>query len=159
MTEVETHETAPAPPEAVTSSTGSATGVGTRATVAGLVAAVLIVTLATVAHLWFAPFVVGVALGAVTRLRAVRVRTALLTAVAAALVGWAVPLVWRAVVGEPVIAAAGATVAVAGLPALGWLLVVVALLVAVIQGMLGVWLSRALSGLFTGRRRPPDPAD
>jgi hypothetical protein len=110
---------------------------------------VVIVALAAAAQLWYGPFVVGAALGF---LRPVRARGATLCAVAASLLGWTAPLVWRALRGEPVVATARVAAALAGLPPAGWLVIAAALLVALAQGLLGVWLGRSLCSLFTAPR-------
>jgi hypothetical protein len=109
------------------------------------VAAGALVALATVVQLWFAPFVVGLALGVV--LRRWRGRAAVGSAALATAVGWAIPLVARAVFGEPVLSVARVTAGLAGLPPVGALTVCATMLVAVVQGLVGVWFARAVSGL------------
>ncbi|MFJ4190560.1 hypothetical protein [Kitasatospora sp. NPDC089509] len=109
------------------------------------------VALATDAQWWFAPFVVGLGLGLVTAWRGspmrTRLRTALLITLLATTAGWALPLLLRAAAGEPVVGTARTTAALAGLPALGWLLIAVTLLLAALQGLTGLWLGRAAAGL------------
>jgi hypothetical protein len=104
------------------------------------------------AYVWFAPFAVGTALGCLAA-RWRRARVALVCAETAALAGWAMPLVWRTIANEPVIATARVTAALAGLPPAGWLVIVVTLLLAAIQGLLGGWLATSLGGLLGSRAR------
>ncbi|MFF2073326.1 hypothetical protein ACFVXG_01070 [Kitasatospora sp. NPDC058162] len=111
----------------------------------------LAVTLATVVQWWFAPFAVGLGLGLLTAWRGSPGRAGLRAAsaitVLAGTAGWAVPLLRRAADGEPVVGTARTTAALAGLPALGWLLIGVTLLLAAVQGLAGLWLGRAAAGL------------
>lgn len=122
-------------------------GLSLRMAWACAISGVAFVALSTLGHLWFAPFVAGVILGGVTRWRQARARAAVGLVVAAALVGWAVPLLWQAVAGRPVVGTAGVVAALAGLPASGWLIIAVTLLVGGGQGLIGVWTGRALVGL------------
>ena len=115
---------------------------------AATLAGAAVVALATLVQLWFAPFVAGLALGGLAAMRGLPARTAALSAAAATLAGWAAPLIARSIGGEPVVAAAGVTAALAGLPPHGWIIVVVTLVVAVGQGLLGVWLSCSIGALF-----------
>lgn len=109
------------------------------------VAAGALVALATVVQWWFAPFVVGLAVGAVLRRR--RGRAAVGAVALATAAGWAVPLAARAIFGEPVLGVARVAAGLAGLPPVGVLTVCATLLVAVVQGLAGVWFARAVSGL------------
>jgi hypothetical protein len=135
----------------------------------GVLGGGILIAVAAAAHAWFAPFVVGVVIGAVTGMRRVRVRAAVLTAVVAAVGGWAAPLLWRAIAGQPVVATAQVVAALSGLssisrtatptgatsagqPPTGWLIIAVCLLVAAGQGLLGVWWARSLTGLLVARR-------
>lgn len=119
-------------------------------------AGTLLVALATVARLWFAPFLVGLAIGALGVRRGRRARSCALCATLAGLAGWAAPLVVRSLEGQPVLATARVAAAFAGLPPTGWIIVVAGLLVAVVQALLGTWLARsagALGTAFTTARR------
>ena len=111
----------------------------------------LLVALAAWAHLWFAPFVVGLVAGALTGARRIRGRSAFPVAAAAGLSGWALPLLWRALSGEPVAATARVVALLAGLPPAAGTVIAAALLVATVQSLLGAWLGRAVTGL---RHRP-----
>lgn len=104
----------------------------------------VLVALAADVRVWWAPFIVGAALGMLP----VRARVGGLSAVASSLFGWTALLGWRALSGEPVIATARVAAALAGLPPDGWIIVVATLLVAAIQGLLGLWLVRSLRPLF-----------
>jgi hypothetical protein len=129
----------------------------------------ILIALAAAVHVWFAPFVVGVAIGATTGMWRVRARTAVIPAVVAAVGGWAVVLLWRAVAGQPVVATAQVVAALSGLSSIartatptgatnaglaptGWLVIAVCLLVAAGQGLLGVWWARSLTGLPVARQ-------
>jgi hypothetical protein len=116
----------------------AATGAGT-----------LIVALATVARLWYVPFLVGLALGALGVRRGRRARSSAFCAALAGLAGWAAPLVVRSLEGQPVLATARVAAALAGLPPTGWIIVVAGLLVAVVQALLGTWLARSAGALGT----------
>jgi hypothetical protein len=126
--------------------------VSRRLRYATLAAGAVFVAGGTAAELWFAPFAFGAFLGAVGMVRGLRSRTALWCAAAAAPLGWSVPLLERAAAGEAVVSTARVAGAMAGLPAVGWLFIVVTLLVAGLQGMMGAWLGRSLAGPFVRRR-------
>lgn len=111
------------------------------------------VAASTAVGLWFAPFALGVFLGVMGLARDLRSRTALWCGAAAAALGWAVPLVVRAVAGEPVVATARVAAAMTGLPAVGWIFIAVTLLIAALQAMMGAWLGRSLAGPVVRRRR------
>ena len=93
--------------------------------------AVIIITIGAFVGWWFLPFAAGLVIGLAGRHRSLR--SVLATAVAAAVTGWAIPLVWQAAHGEPVAATARAVAAVAGLPASAWLTLGVTLLVSAVQ--------------------------
>ncbi|MEY9929759.1 hypothetical protein ABH926_004399 [Catenulispora sp. GP43] len=115
-------------------------------------AAALLVALGTAAQWWFVPFFTGIAFGALGSFRGVRPRTGVWCAAAAGSLGWTVPLVWRAIAGQPVVATARVASALAGLPPTGWVVIILTLLVAALQGILGAWLARSVSGPFFRRR-------
>ena len=145
-----------------------------RTALAGTLGGGILIALAAAAHVWFAPFVVGAAIGAVAGMRRVRARSAVLSAVVAAVGGWAAPLLWRTIAGEPVIGTARVVAALAGLPttwsqwptpppslasnspatiaSTGWLVIDVCLLVAAGQGLLGLWWARSLTGVLVARQ-------
>jgi hypothetical protein len=137
---------------------------------AGVLAGAILIAVAAAAHVWFAPFVVGAAIGALTGMRRVRARVAVLAAGVAAVGGWAVPLLWRAIAGQPVVATAQVVAALSGLSSIsrtatptgatsagesptGWLVIAVCLLLAAGQGLLGVWWARSVTGLLVARHR------
>lgn len=148
VTDVDIHEVA------VTSTAAAAPrhGLPARTALPATVGGAVLLALAAVAHLWFAPFAIGTALGCLVALRRARTRVALGCAVAAALAVWAAPLLWRAIAGEPVVATARVVAALAGLPPIGWIVIVLTVLIAAIQGLLGAWLGTSVCRLFVRRR-------
>jgi MFS transporter, DHA3 family, macrolide efflux protein len=107
--------------------------------------AALIVAIAfgAAAGLWFLPFAAGAVMGLV--IRHWRARVMLPAAAVVAMVGWALPLAWQAVRGEPVLATARAVGGLAGLPASAALVLVLTAIVAAIQALAGASLARAVS--------------
>ena len=99
---------------------------------------------------WFLPFVAGVCAGLFSRF--LGMRACLLTAAAASLLGWAVPLWWQAISGAPVGGAARTIAALAGLPPHAPLAVGATLFIAVAQALCGLWLVRALTPRGLGGR-------
>jgi hypothetical protein len=92
--------------------------------------------------LWWLPFVVGVAAGlpGVTgRLG----RGAVLAATVGAVLGWALSLAAMALASLPVGATARIIAGLAGLPPYAGVTVVVVLLLAALQVLVGAWLARA----------------
>jgi hypothetical protein len=59
--------------------------------------------------------------------------------------GWGIPLLWQAVRGQPAGATARVVAALAGLPPHATVGVVVTLLVAGLQAVVGLWLGRAVT--------------
>ena len=110
-------------------------------TFAGLAGAVAC-ALAAAAGLWFMPFVVGVAVGALSSSR--RVSRGLLAAILAAL-GPAVPLLWQSWHGVPVVATARVVAALAGLPPMPEITLLAAALTAALQGVVGYLFGRAVA--------------
>ena len=110
---------------------------------ATLVGAAALVAVGSLWSLWCLPFVVGLPVGAVTAVRGLRARTAVLVAAVAAVAGWGTPLLWRVASGEAVAGTARTVAALAGLPALASLVVAVTLRIGLVQALLGVWLGRA----------------
>jgi hypothetical protein len=93
------------------------------------------------AGLWFVPFAAGVAAGLASLRRPGVVPAAALGAVA----GWALPLWILALRGLPTGATARAIAAFAGIPPYAAVAVVVTLLLAGLQTLVGAWLARALA--------------
>lgn len=110
-------------------------------TLAGLAGAVAC-ALAAAAGLWFMPFVAGVLIGVLSGRR--QLSRGLLASVLAAL-GWAVPLLWQAWQGVPVLATARVVAALAGLPPLPEIALLAAVLTAAVQGVVGCLLGRAIA--------------
>jgi hypothetical protein len=111
----------------------------------GLLAGAFLIMAGAAAGWWFAPFAAGLLAGAANWIGAWSVRVALPAVAAMAAIGWAVPLWWSAVHGQPAGAVAREVAALIGLPgyaAVGMLLTV---LVAAAQGIVGYWLGRAVT--------------
>jgi hypothetical protein len=96
------------------------------------------------AGLWFVPFAAGAA--------SLRWRRVVLTAVAGAVAGWALPLWILALRGQPSGATARVIAALAGLPPHAFVTVAVTLLLAALQVWCGAWLARALAPYAWPRR-------
>jgi hypothetical protein len=92
---------------------------------------------------WVLPFVAGVCAGLLSRY--LGLAACLLTAVAASLLGWVIPLWWQAMSGAPVGGVARTVAALAGLPPHAPVAVGATLLVAAAQALCGLWLARALT--------------
>ena len=105
------------------------------------VAVAVTVAATAAAGAWFVPFVAGVAAGLLS-LRGWRVVTA---AVLGAVAGWALPLWILALRGYPAGATAHAIAAFAGLPPYATVAIVVTLLLAALQALVGAWLARAFA--------------
>lgn len=112
---------------------------------AGCAAAVVLIAAAAELGLWFAPFVVGLAAGVVTRRTTWRKRSAVPAVATAAAAGWALPLYVSALTGAPEGATARVIAALAGIPPHAAVGVAATLLVAVIQALAGLWLATALT--------------
>jgi hypothetical protein len=113
------------------------------ASVAGAPAAVAATAIGAALGWWAVPFAAGLAIGLAYRRRGARF--AVLTAGLSAAAGWAVPLLWLAARGEPVVATARVIAAIAGLPISAALMLAATVLLAFIQAALGVCLARAVS--------------
>jgi hypothetical protein len=114
-------------------------------------AGVVIVAVGALAGWWFLPFLAGLAAGLAAHYGRWRLRVALLATVAVTAAGWGAALWWLALRGLPEGAVAREIAALAGLPAHAAVAVAAALLVAVVQGVVGLWLGRALA---PGRASP-----
>jgi hypothetical protein len=111
-----------------------------------LLAGALVVTGGAVIGWWFVPFVAGLAAGLANRIGGWRTRIALPAVAVMAAVGWAIPLLWQALYDhQPYGAVAREIAALGGLPASAATGVVVTLLIAVVQALVGYWLGRALT--------------
>lgn len=153
-----TGPTAAAP--AAAPSEGTAPG-PRRATAAivTLVGGTAATALGTLVGLWFVPFLVGAAAGATSRFaRTPRPSRGYLTAPLAAALGWAIPLGVQALGGAPVGEVARTTAALAGLPPLATAIVAVALLIAMVQALLGAWVGRTLAPRGRTAAHRPAPA-
>jgi hypothetical protein len=89
---------------------------------------------------WFVPFIAGIGAGVAS----LRWRRMVLLAVAAVVVGWAIPLWVLALRGLPVGATARTIASLAGLPPYAPVTIVVTLLLAALQALAGAWLARAV---------------
>jgi hypothetical protein len=108
-----------------------------------LVLALVVCSLGADLGLWWLPFVVGVATGlpGVTgRLG----RGGVLAATVGAVLGWALSLAAMALASLPVGATARIIAGLAGLPPYAGVTVVVVLLLAALQVLVGAWLARAV---------------
>jgi hypothetical protein len=111
---------------------------------AGLIGAGLI-GVAAIAGLWFVPLVVGVIGGLAARWGQWRLRVMAPAVVVISAVGWGAALVDQAATGLPIGATARTIAAIGGLPAFAAVGVAVTLGVAVLLGLVGLWLGRALT--------------
>ena len=123
---------------------------GDRASQAVTVLCMAVATFAGVAS--FVPFLAGLAVGLIAPRRGWRLRHTLPAVLIMTLAGWGVPLYWPAVEpGQPVGATARVIAALAGLPAYAFTGVLVTLLVAVLQAVVGLWLGRAFTPRIPSR--------
>ena len=109
-----------------------------------VVAGVVVIAVAAEFGLWFAPFVVGVVIGIAAPRAGWRLRYALPAVLVMAAVGWGIPPLWEVARGQPAGATARVIAALAGLPPHAAVGIVVTLLVAVLQAVVGLWLGRAI---------------
>jgi hypothetical protein len=115
------------------------------ARLATALAGVGLVAAGALAGLWFLPFVVGFVTGIAARWGRWR-RTACVCAVLGiSALGWGAALLGLALRGLPVGATARTIAALAGLPAYAAVAVAVTLGVAMVLGLVGLWLGRALT--------------
>jgi hypothetical protein len=111
-----------------------------------LLAGVLLVAGGAVIGWWFVPFVAGLAAGLANRVAGWRTKIALPAVAAMAAAGWAIPLLWQTLHDhQPYGAVAREIAALGGLPASATAGVVVTLLIATVQAVVGYWLGRALT--------------
>lgn len=104
-----------------------------------------LIALGASAGLWFIPMVVGVISGMAVRWAEWRLSATALVVMAMSALGWGAPLFGLALRGLPAGAAARTIAGVAGLPAYAVVGVGMTLAVAVLQGLVGLWLGRAIT--------------
>jgi hypothetical protein len=97
------------------------------------------------AGLWFVPFLVGLGSGIAARWGHWGLRVTVPGVVAMSALGWGAALVPPALLGLPVWATARVIAAIAGLPPFAVVGVALALGVAVLQGLVGLWLGRSIT--------------
>lgn len=117
----------------------------TSAWLLAAVGGVAVIAGGAVVGLWFAPFVVGFLAGLANRIGGWRARVMATAVAVMAVAGWGIPLWWPALHGTPAGSTARVIAALAGLPPYAFVGVVVTLLVAVAQALVGLWLGRALT--------------
>jgi hypothetical protein len=111
-----------------------------------VLAGALVIAVTAELGLWFVPFLAGLAVGLIAHRRGWRLRHAVPAVLVMTLAGWGVPLYWPALVqGQAAGATARVIAALAGLPPYAVTGVLVTLLVAVLQAIVGLWLGRALT--------------
>jgi hypothetical protein len=108
-------------------------------------AATALVAAGALAGWWFLPFLAGLAAGVASRYGRWRLRAALLATAVITAAGWGAALGWLTLRGLPEGAVAREIAALAGLPPYAAVAIAATLLVAVIQGVVGLWLGRALA--------------
>lgn len=113
----------------------------------GLIASVLVIAAGAAMGWWFLPFAVGVLAGLANRIGRWPSRVALPALALAAAAGWAAPLCWSVLSGQPDGAVARVIAALLGLPAFAAVGIAATVLVAVAQVVVGYWLGRALTPL------------
>lgn len=112
---------------------------------AAVTAGAVVIAAAAEFGLWFVPFIVGLLTGVAARRAGWLLWYALAGVLVMAMAGWGIPLLWQAVRGQPAGAAARVIAALAGLPPHAAVGVVVTLLVAGLQAVVGLWLGRAVT--------------
>ena len=111
---------------------------------AGL-AGTAMIALGAMQALWFVPLIIGVIAGVAARFGQWPLRVMAPAVVVICAAGWGVALIVPAVRGLPVGATARTIAGVAGLPPLLAVGVGITLAVSVLQGLVGLWLGRALT--------------
>ena len=97
------------------------------------------------ADLWFIPVLVGFASGLAVRVSGWRLPVSVSAVIVMCAVGWGAALAELALQGLPAGATAKTLAGIAGLPAYAVVGVAMTLAVAVLQGLVGFWLGRALT--------------
>lgn len=118
--------------------------------VLGLLAGVLLIIAGALLGWWFMPFAAGVLAGLANRVGRWPTRVALPAVAIVAALGWAVPMVWSVLHGQPYVAVARVIAALLGLPANPAVGIALTLIVAVVQAVVGYWLGRALTPMPAG---------
>lgn len=130
-------------------SLGTATTSRRRLAVGGIGVLALIIAVWTAAmHHWWGPYLVGGIVGLLSAIVAIRLSAALSLAIAPSMIAAIVPLLVSVGAGYPIIATAEATLAIIGLDASGWLLVLAALVAEFVLTLAGFWLGRAAGVLI-----------
>jgi hypothetical protein len=114
----------------------------------GLLAGAGIIVGAAAAGWWFMPFVIGLLAGLANHVGRWPTQVALPAVVLMSAAGWVAPLSWSVLRGAPDggVARIASLFGLPGYAAVGMILTV---LIAVVQGMTGYWLGRALTPLPT----------
>jgi hypothetical protein len=116
----------------------------------GLLAGVVLIAGGAAVGWWFMPFAAGVLAGLANWIGRWPTRVALPAVAIVVALGWAVPLVWSVLGGQPYVAVARVIAVLLGLPASAAVGIAFTLAVAVIQGVVGYWLGRALTPVRAG---------
>jgi hypothetical protein len=112
---------------------------------AAVVAGTAVIAVGAEFGLWFVPFTVGLLTGVAARRAGRHLWCVLAGVLVMAVAGWGIPLLWQAVRGQPAGATARVIAALAGLPPHATVGVVVTLLAAGLQAVVGLWLGRAVT--------------
>lgn len=113
----------------------------------GLLAGALINAGAAAVGWWFMPFVIGLLAGLANHVGRWPTQVALPAVVLTSAAGWLVPLLWSVLHGAP--HGGVARITALGLPGNAAVAGLLTVLIAVVQGMTGYWLGRALTPLPT----------
>jgi hypothetical protein len=139
---------APAPPRPFRPSFGKQRHLGaTSAWVFSGLAATAMIAAGAIAGLWFVPLIIGFIAGICARWGGWRLRVMAWAVLAMCAGGWGAALAALAARGLPIGATARTIAAVAGLPAYAAVAVGGTVAIAVVQGLVGLWLGRALTPL------------
>lgn len=106
------------------------------------------VALGAALGLWYLPFAAGLAVGVLAFLRGPGFARAAVTLVALGPVPWAAVLLLRSLRGDTIGGTARTVAALAGLPPLAAVTVLLTLLVPLLEAAAGAWLGRALCRLL-----------
>ncbi|HXW47066.1 MAG TPA: hypothetical protein VEL03_19900 [Streptosporangiaceae bacterium] len=109
------------------------------------IAAVALIGAGTVIGWWFLPFVAGLAAGLANRVAGWSTATALQAVAAMAVAGWGIPLWWHVLDGQAYGAAARHIAVTNGLPRSAAAGLMLTLVVAIVQAVVGYWLGRAVT--------------
>lgn len=111
----------------------------------GLAAGVVLIVAGGLLSWWFMPFAAGVLAGLANRIGRWPMVVALPAVAIVAVLGWAVPIAWSLLQGQPYVAVARVIAALLGLPANPAVGIAVTLSIAAVQVVAGYWLGRALT--------------